>query len=144
MTNELEELSPLALPANRKPARKKAEPMTQTGTMNVASQLDGQEIARQAIEQALDKQNAEITDALALAPEAPPTLFRRRTQDEMLRALRMLASGNARPRDDDSPQVLEDAVYEVASLRQIVADLMQGATSMYQAGLVSIRKMTDR
>lgn len=125
MTDKLEAVSPLALPANRKPARA---------------------AKHTTIEEHLDEQTAEIKDALALSDEqeARPALLRRRTQDEMLHALRILAGGQQRPRDDESPAVLEDAIYEVATLRQVVADLMQGATTMYQSGMASIRKMTER
>jgi len=101
---------------------------------------------KKTIETHMNEQNSEIKSVLAISddPEDRPVVLRRRSQDEMLRALHLLSSGHQRPRDDDSPQVLEDAIYEVATLRQIVSDLMQAATTMYQSGLASIRKMTER
>lgn len=71
-------------------------------------------------------------------------LQRRRTEDEMRHALSLLLSGQPRPRDDDSPQVLEDAINEVFALRKITMDLMQSMTTSYQNGLAAIRKMTER
>lgn len=92
------------------------------------------------------EQIAEIKDVLALSDdtEGPHHIQRRRTQDEMLRALRLLRSGERLPQDDESAQILEDALGEVITLRQIVADLMQASTTMYQNGLAAIRRMTEK
>jgi hypothetical protein len=162
MTDEIiEQVSPLVAPASRiKPARPRKPPQSarvhhepqpkKVSFMAKDTKLIEERLMQSAgykpIEDRLNEQNVEIKDVLALSddPEEQPKLLRRRSQDEMLRALRLLASGQQRPRDDDSPQVLEDAIYEVATLRQIVADLMQGATTMYQQGLAAIRKMTER
>lgn len=71
-------------------------------------------------------------------------IMRRRTLDEMEAALRRLQSPEPRRSDDDSPLVLQDAITELILHRQLVADLMQAATSSYQRGLDAIRKMTER
>lgn len=179
MTEEttLEQVSPLALPASRKPARprhptrspKKANGM-QTGQKEtiVIPDLPSDSYTNGTAEMAVSRETAMLwnridnlsdqiqslhtqllvsTMLVSNLQEAEHTVSpvqRRRTQDEMLHALHLLSSGEPRPRDDESPQVLEDAIYEVATLRQIVADLMQSATTMYQNGLQSIRKMTER
>jgi len=78
-------------------------------------------------------------DTVRVAP-----IQRRRTEDEMRRALALLASGQRRPQDDDSPQILEDAIGEVFALRQAYADLMQATTRAYQNGLAAVRRMTER
>lgn len=70
--------------------------------------------------------------------------LRRRSQDEMDQALRRLLTGEPRPRDDDSPQVMQDAIAEVIALRQLTHDLMQALTTGYQHGLAAIRDMTSR
>ena len=104
-----------------------------------------QEKASSPVAVALDEQNSEIKDALDL-PEEPRIIHieRRRTEDEMRRALRLLVSGERRPRDDESPQIMEDAIGEVFALRQAMMDLMTSASNLYQSGLASIRKMTEK
>lgn len=79
---------------------------------------------------------------LAPTDEERPKVQRRRSLDAMQFALRRLASGDPRPSDDDSPQVLQDAINEVIALRQIMNDMMQASNNVYQNGLVSIRNMT--
>lgn len=69
---------------------------------------------------------------------------RRRSLDEMQAALRRLLTPEPRPKDDDSAQVLTDAITELILQRQLVSDLMQAATSSYQRGLAAIRRMTER
>jgi len=87
----------------------------------------------------------EAREALALPEEPKPVkLQRRRSQDEMELALRRLVSGETRPRDDDSPQVLQDAINEVFALRQLNMDLMQAISHAYQSGIAAIREMTSR
>lgn len=71
-------------------------------------------------------------------------VLRRRSLDEMQFALRRLMSPEPRPADDDSPQVLQDAINETIHLRQIISDLMQDSTNLYQRGLSSIRAMTEK
>lgn len=69
---------------------------------------------------------------------------RRRDEIELRRALKTLASGQARPKDDESEQVLSDCIGELFAMRQLNHDLMQSLTSAYQHGLVSVRKLTER
>lgn len=104
-----------------------------------------QEKASSPVDALLDEQNDEIKDALDL-PEEPRIIHieRRRTEDEMRRALRLLVSGERRPRDDEGPQILEDAIGEVFALRQAMMDLMTSASNLYQSGLSSVRKMTEK
>lgn len=71
-------------------------------------------------------------------------VMRRRSLDDMQFALKRLASGESRPAGDDSPQVMQDAINEVIALRQIISDLMQASSNVYQHGLVAIRDMTSR
>ena len=71
-------------------------------------------------------------------------VVRRRALDEMEFALKRLVSPDPRPQDDDSPLVLQDAINEVIALRQIMQDLMQASSNVYQRGLTSIRDMTSR
>lgn len=71
-------------------------------------------------------------------------VLRRRSLDDMQFALKRLASGEPRPADDDSPQVIQDAINEVIHLRQIVSDMMQASSNVYQHGLVAIRNMTSQ
>jgi len=78
-------------------------------------------------------------DTVRVAP-----IHRRRTEDEMRRALTLLASGQRRPQDDESTLVIEDAIGEVFALRQAYADLMQATTTAYQNGLAAVRRMTER
>lgn len=88
---------------------------------------------------------AEARRALALPAESVERkLQRRRTEDEMRYALRLLSSGQPRPRDDDSIQVLEDAIVEVFALRQLNMDLMQRMSTAYQDGIAAIRALTSR
>jgi|SRR5690348_2039130 len=74
-------------------------------------------------------------------PERPKVMHRR-SLDAMQFALHRLESGEPRPADDDSPQVLTDAINEVIHLRQIINDMMQASSNVYQGGLVAIRNMT--
>ena len=83
-------------------------------------------------------------DATPLGVDTSGKVTRRRSLDEMEAALRRLLSPEPRPRDDDSPQVMRDAITELILHRQLVADLMQSMTSGYQHGLDAIRKMTER
>lgn len=101
--------------------------------------------ATTTIEAVLPEQNEEVRAAFDL-PEEPRIIHiaRRRTEDEMRRALRLLVSGERRPRDDESPQILEDAIGEVFMLRQILMDIMGSASTLYQDALASIRKMTEK
>lgn len=69
---------------------------------------------------------------------------RRRSLDDMQFALRRLMQPEPRPADDDSPQVLQDAINETIALRQLVMDLMQASMNMHQHGLTTIRDMTSR
>jgi hypothetical protein len=69
---------------------------------------------------------------------------RRRTEDDLHHALKLLVGGGMRPKDDDSPQCLEDCINEMIWLRQLVAEMMQRATGMYQSGLATIRQMTEK
>lgn len=71
-------------------------------------------------------------------------VLRRRSLDDMQFALKRLTSGEPRPADDDSPQVIQDAINETIALRQIVSDMMQASYNVYQHGLVAIREMTSR
>jgi len=71
-------------------------------------------------------------------------ITRRRSLDEMESAMRRLLAPEPRPRDDDSAQVMHDAITELILQRQLVADLMQAATNSYQHGLAAVRKMTER
>lgn len=73
-----------------------------------------------------------------------PKVQRRRSLDDMQFALKRLASGEPRPSNDDSPQVLQDAINETIALRQIMQDLMQSSMSIYQQGLSAIRNMTGQ
>lgn len=78
-------------------------------------------------------------------PDALPTqIQRRRDETELRRALSLLASGQVRPRDDESEQVLSDCIGELFAMRQLNYDLMQTLTTAYQNGLASIRKLTER
>lgn len=78
-------------------------------------------------------------------PDAPAyQIQRRRDETELRRALKLLASGQLRPRDDDSEQVISDAFGELFAMRQLNYDLMQMLTSGYQNGLAAIRRLTDR
>lgn len=70
-----------------------------------------------------------------------PKVQRRRSLDDMQFALKRLMQPEPRPADDDSPQVLQDAINEVIALRQIVNDMMQASNGVYQSGLVAIRNM---
>lgn len=97
------------------------------------------------VEGALNETQDEIKDSFALSEdEQPRKLQRRRTEDEMRYSLRTLCSGQPRPRDDESVQVLEDAINEVFALRQLNMDLMQTIATAYQQGLANIRKLTER
>ena len=73
-----------------------------------------------------------------------PRVQRRRSLDDMQFALRRLMQPEPRPADDDSPQVLQDAINEVIALRQITSDLMQTSMNVYQRGLTAIRDMTSK
>jgi hypothetical protein len=78
-------------------------------------------------------------------PDAPAyQIQRRRDETELRRALKLLASGQLRPQDDDSEQVISDAFGELFAMRQLNYDLMQLHTSAYQNGLAAIRKLTER
>ncbi|MGH2480249.1 MAG: hypothetical protein ACRDHW_11385 [Ktedonobacteraceae bacterium] len=77
------------------------------------------------------------------SPERPK-VQRRRSLDDMQFALKRLTSTDPRPQDDDSPTVLQDAINETIALRQIVSDLMQASSNVYQHGLTAIRDMTSR
>lgn len=90
-----------------------------------------------------------VQDANSKAPaldsgQGIAKLQRRRTEDEMRYALRVFANGLPRQRDDEHEQVLEDAIGELLSLRQITMDLMQSMATAQQNGLAAIRKMTER
>jgi hypothetical protein len=74
----------------------------------------------------------------------PYQIQRRRDETELRRALKLLASGQLRPQDDDSEQVISDAFGELFAMRQLNYDLMQLHTSAYQNGLAAIRKLTER
>lgn len=69
---------------------------------------------------------------------------RRRSLDDMQFALKRLMQPEPRPADDDSPQVLQDAINETIALRQLVMDLMQASMNMHQHGLTAVRDMTAR
>lgn len=100
---------------------------------------------KNTVEEALNEMQDEIKASLDLTEEEPARkLARRRTEDEMRHALRLILSGEVRPRDDESVQVLEDAINEIFALRQMNMDLMQTLATAYQQGLASIRKLTDR
>lgn len=71
-----------------------------------------------------------------------PKVQRRRSLDDMQFALKRLASGEPRPADDDSPQVLQDAINEVIALRMAMNKLIQASSNVYQNGLVAIRNLT--
>lgn len=78
-------------------------------------------------------------------PDALPyQIQRRRDETELRRALKLLASGQLRPQDDESEQIISDAFGELFAMRQLNYDLMQMLTSGYQNGLASIRKLTER
>lgn len=87
-----------------------------------------------------------ILPLLGQAEERPELtkVERRRSLDDMQFALRRLMQPEPRPADDDSPQVLQDAINEVIALRQITSDLMQASMNVYQHGLTSIRAMTEK
>lgn len=77
------------------------------------------------------------------ASEREP-IKRRRDETELRRALKLLASGQPRPKDDESEQIISDCIGELFAMRQLNHDLMQSLTSAYQHGLASVRKLTER
>lgn len=156
MTEELKELSPLALPASRKPARPRPRPKKANTMQDVKIEPPTSDEwlgdLRHDIHTLSDQVQTLHTqlltsnmladlrgDTVRVAP-----IQRRRTEDEMRRALALLASGQRRPQDDESTLVLEDAIGEVFALRQAYADLMQATTTAYQNGLAAVRRMTEK
>lgn len=71
-----------------------------------------------------------------------PKVQRRRSLDDMQFALKRLTQPEPRPADDDSPQVLQDAINEVIALRMAMNKLIQASSNVYQNGLVAIRNLT--
>lgn len=111
--------------------------------MTVDERLNTIDQRLSAILHELQGRNEDVTPAL-LGTSTQDKVTRRRSLDEMQAALRRLLSPEPRPRDDESPQVIQDAITELILHRQLVADLMQSMTSGYQHGLDAIRKMTER
>lgn len=80
----------------------------------------------------------------ASEPTEHAKVQRRRSLDDMQFALKRLMQPEPRPADDDSPQVLHDAINETIALRRLVMDLMQASMNMHQHGLTAVRDMTAR
>lgn len=66
---------------------------------------------------------------------------KRRSQDDMLKALAVLTGQSPKHPDDDSHVVLGDALQELFTLRQIAHDLMQGVGNAHQQATLKLKDM---
>lgn len=107
------------------------------------SRLDGLVLEFQRLNLNLQGIKA-LEEALKVPEDEKRKVQRRRTEDEMRGALRLILSGASRPRDDESPQILDDAINEIFALRKLNMDLMQTIITAYQNGLAAIRDLTSR
>ena len=88
----------------------------------------------------------EVRGPVYIAEDNPerPKVNRRRSLDAMQFALKRLASGGPLPADDDSAQIVQDKINEAIALRQIMNEMMQASSKVYQNGLVAIRNITNQ
>lgn len=136
------------MPAPRtqhKPEESEQEPQTPHPLMeHLQDGFQGVHLHLDQLSARIEAANPGLYDPRAKDGAENTKVTRRRSLDEMEAAMRRLLSPEPRPRDDDSAQVIQDAITELILQRQLVSDLMQAMTNGYQHGLAAIRKMTER
>lgn len=71
----------------------------------------------------------------------PKVLHKRRSEDEMRRALADYVSGKPRLRDDEREAILEDTITEVIEMRRILMDVTQRLDGLHADTMTSIRNI---
>lgn len=101
--------------------------------LNVARLCD----RMQALSDALGLSDMHLTDELH-------PVKRRRSEDELRRALAMLVSGQRRAPNDESEQILQDCINELFALRNLSVSFMQSGADTQKRCMMAIRAITGQ
>lgn len=72
---------------------------------------------------------------------APKAIHKRRSEDEMRRALADFAAGKPRLRDDERETILDDAITELIDMRRIMMRVTQTVQALHEETTNDIKKI---